>query len=201
MRVNWTRFLAWLCAVLLGLSFWALVLVLLSGCASNSTARADSTEQQDRVLVRETTEVRQEVHDGQLVELRTKIRVVEQEQTDREASRDERVEVEEPKILSALKPLASAAATAVMGPAGGAAVDWIWQTVAGVGAMGTAGGVGVVMRERTRRRQLIQAQDAYTRDIEEAETDAEVDAVKAKHAARQKALGIHDQLTRERHGV
>jgi len=173
----------------------------LSGCAGNSTVRADSTEQQGRVLVRETTEVRQEVHDGQLVELRTKTRVVEQEQTDREASRDERVEVDDPKILSALKPLASAAATAVMGPAGGAAIDWIWQTLAGVGAMGAAGATGVVMRERTRRRQMIQAQDAYANDIEDAETAAEVAAIKAKHAARQKALGIHDQLTRERHGV
>lgn len=172
---------------------------VLAGCASNT--RADSTEQADRVLVRETTEVRQEVHDGQLVELRTKTRVVEQEQTDREASRDERVEVEEPKILSTIKPLATAAATAVMGPAGGAAVDWIWQTIAGVGAMGAAGATGMVMRERTRRRQLIQAQDAYASDVEEAETDEEVAAIKAKHAARQKALGIHDQLTRERHGV
>jgi hypothetical protein len=67
--------------------------------------------------------------------------------------------------------------------------------------MGAAGATGVVMRERTRRRQMIQAQDAYANDIEDAETAAEVAAIKAKHAARQKALGIHDQLTRERHGV
>jgi len=177
----------------------SILLVVMSGCASNT--RADQTEQQDRVMVRETTEVRQEVVDGQMVELRTKTRVVEQEQTDKEASRDERVEVEAPKVLDALKPLVAGAATAVMGPAGGAAVDWMWQTLAGVGAMGAAGGVGVVMRERTRRRQLIQAQDAYARDIEQAETDAEVDAIKAKHAERQKALGIHEQLTRERHGA
>lgn len=187
----------WLRAVL----FLALlaVLVAMQGCASN--ARTDTAEQQDRILVRETTEVRQEVHDGQMVELRTKIRVVEQEQTDKEASRDERVEVESPKVLDALKPLAKAAATTVMGPAGPAVVDWIWQTVAGVGAMGAAGGVGVVMRERTKRRQLIKAQDDYASDLEAAETDDDVKAVKEKHAKRQQALGIHDQLTRERHGV
>ncbi len=173
--------------------------LILAGCAQ--ATREDRTEQADRVMVRETTEVRQEVHNGQVVELRTKTRVVEQEQTDREASRDERVEVESPKVLDAIKPLASAAATAVMGPAGGAAVDWLWQTVAGVGMAGTTAGVGVVMRERTRRRRLIQAQDAYAADIEQADTDAEVAEIKRKHAERQKALGIHEQLTKERHGV
>jgi cysteine synthase len=111
------------------------------------------------------------------------------------------VEVEAPKVLDALKPLVSGAATAVMGPAAGAAVDWIWQAVAGVGAAGTTAGVGVVMRERTRRRQLIQAQDAYASDIEQADTAAEVAEIKRKHAERQKALGIHEQLTRERHGA
>jgi hypothetical protein len=189
---------SWWLQILLCFLAGAFVVVALTGCATN--AREDSAEQQDRVLVRETQEVRQEVHDGQVVELRTVTRVTEQEQTDREASRDERVEVEAPKVLDALKPLVKAGADAIV-TGGGAAVDWIWQAVAGVGATGVAGAAGVVMRERTRRRQLIQAQDAYARDIEQAETDAEVAEIKRKHAERQKALGIHDQLTRERHGV
>ena len=171
----------------------------LTGCAQ--TAREATVEQKDRVMVREVSEVRQDVHDGQVVELRTVTRTTEREQTDREASRDQRVEVEPPKVLSALKPLATAAATAVMGPAGGQAVDWLWQTIAGLAAAGTTASVGVVMRERTRRRQLIQAQDAYARDIEQADTDADVADIKRKHAERQKALGIHEQLTRERHGA
>ncbi len=197
MSIDWFRAATWSSILLFTALFW--ILVVMSSCAQNT--RADQTEQQDRVLVREVTEVRQEVIDGQVVELRTKTRTVEQEQTDKEASRDERVEVEAPKVLDALKPLAKAAAETLIGPAGPAAVDWIWQTVAGVGAMGAAGGVGVVMRERARRRQLIQAQDAYASDIEQAETDAEVAEIKRKHAERQKALGIHEQLTRERHGA
>lgn len=199
MTVNWLNVVTWSTAILVDVIILVAVLVLLAGCSSST--RADLNEKNNRALVRETTEVRQEVHDGQMVELRVKTRVVEREQTDKEASRDERVEVESPKVLNALKPLVTGAATAVMGPAGGAAVDWIWQAIAGVGAMGTTAGVGVVMRERTRRRQFVQAQDDYANDIEKAETNADVDAVKRKHAERQKALGIHDQLTRERHGA
>jgi cysteine synthase len=86
-----------------------------------------------------------------------------------------------------------------MGPAGGAAADWLWQTVAGLGAAGTTAGVGLVMRERTTRRKMVKAQDAYAADLEEAETDEDVAAIKSKHAARQDALGIRKQLTQERH--
>ena len=177
----------------------AIVLVL-TACAENRQATTDAK----RTLVRETTETRQELlPDGKVVQLTTKTKTVERETsaTDEQG----RVEVEPPKVLSDFGAVAQAgvkaAASAVMGPAGGAAVDWLWQTVAGVGAAGTTAGVGLVLRERKTRRQMVQAQDDYAADIEDAETDAEVAAIKQKHAARQKALGIHDQLTRERHGV
>lgn len=177
------------------------VAVCLFALGCGSTTREDRSEQQDRVLVRTTEEVRQELVDGQMVELRTKTRVVEDEQTDREANRNEVVEVTAPKILDAVRPLAHMAATAVAGPGGGAAVDWLWQTVAGVGAAGTTAGVGVVLRERSRRRLMVKSQDAYANDLESAETEEDVAAVKRKHSERQKALGIHDALARERHSA
>jgi len=177
----------------------AVVVMVLAGCAQNRDQNTD----QKRNLRRETTEVRQVVVDSKVVQLTTKTLTIERETSAEQQS--ERIEIEQPKVLTDLadgaKALLKAGAAATMGPAGPAAVDWIWQTVAGVGAMGAAGGAGVVMRERTKRRQMIKAQSDYASDLEDAETDDDVKEVKKKHAERQKALGIHDQLTQERHGV
>lgn len=185
---NWPLVAAILCALM--------ALTLLSGCARTESRDTD----QKRNLRRETVEVRQEIApSGQVVQLTTKTITTETEQTAGQESA--RIEVEAPKVLDTLKPLAQAAATAVMGPAGGAAVNYLWETVAGLGAAGTTAGVGMVIRERTRRRKFLKAQDDYARDLEDAETDEEVERVKAKHRERQQALGIHEQLTRERHGA
>lgn len=177
------------------------ILVLLAaGCAENRQATTDGK----RTLVRDATEVRQVLMpDGKVIQLTTKTKTVERETS----ASDEQgwVETEPPKMLTdfgtVAKDVVKGAATATMGPAAGAAVDWLWQTVAGVGLAGSTAGVGMVLRERKTRRQMVRAQNDYAADIEEAETDDDVKAVKQKHAARQKALGIHDQLTRERHGV
>lgn len=177
-----------------------IVCLVLTGCAENRQAAIDAK----RTLVRETTEVRQELlPDGKVIQLTTKTKTVERETS--ATDEQSRIETEAPKVLSdfgaVAKDVVKGAASAAMGPAAGAAVDWLWQTVAGVGLAGSTAGVGMVMRERKTRRQMVQAQDDYAADIEAAETDAEVAAIKQKHAARQKALGIHDKLTRERHGV
>lgn len=176
------------------------VLLVLAGCAENRQVSTDAK----RTLVRDTTEVRQVLMpDGKVIQLTTRTKTVERETS---ASDEQgRVETEPPKMLTdfgaVAKDVVKGAATATMGPAAGAAVDWLWQTVAGVGLAGSTAGVGAVLRERTRRRQFVQAQDAYAADLEQAESDADVAEIKRKHAERQKALGIHAQLTRERHGV
>jgi hypothetical protein len=173
-------------------------ILLLAGCAQNRQATVDT----NRKTVTDTTEVKQALApDGKVIQLTTKTRTIAKEVT----STDEqsRIETEAPKVLGDFGAIAQAgvkaAATAVMGPAGGAAADWLWQTVAGLGAAGTTAGVGLVMRERTTRRKMVKAQDAYAADLEEAETDEDVAAIKSKHAARQDALGIRKQLTQERH--
>jgi Flp pilus assembly protein TadB len=181
--------------------------VLAVGCAR--TESRDTSSEQKRNLRRETVETRQEIApSGQVVQLTTKTVTTEREQTAAQEQESGRTEIEAPKVLDTLKPLATAAATAVMGPAGGAAVNYLWETVAGVGLAGATGGAGMVIRERRRReedrelrKKMVKAQDDYAADIENAETDAEVARIKAKHAERQKALGIHEQLTRERHGA
>lgn len=173
------------------------IALLLVGCAENRQVSTDAK----RTLVRDTTEARQVLMpDGKVIQLTTRTKTVERETS---ASDEQgRVETEPPKVLTdfgaVAKDVVKGAATAAMGPAAGAAVDWLWQGVAG---LATAAGTGLVIRERNTRRKMVKAQSEYASDIEEAETDDDVKAVKQKHAARQKALGIHDKLTRERHGI
>jgi hypothetical protein len=174
-----------------------LIALLLTACAENRQTSTDAK----RSLVRDVTEIRQvALPDGKVIQLTTKTRTIERETsaTDEQG----RIETEAPKILQDFGAVAKegvkAVATAAMGPAGGAAVDWLWQGVAG---LATAAGTGLVIRERKTRRKLVRAADDYAADIEEAETDEDVENIKKKHAARQKALGIHDQLTKERHGA
>lgn len=178
----------------------AVAMLLLSSCAENRQASTDAK----RTLVRETTEVRQVLTpEGKAVQLTTKTKTIERETS----ATDElgRVEIEPPKVLgdfgAVAKDALKGAATATVGPAGGAAVDYLWQLLSGAGLAGTTAGVGLVMRERTTRRRMVQAQDDYANDLEQAETDDDVKEIKKKHAERQKALGIHDKLTRERHGA
>jgi hypothetical protein len=181
------------------------IILVLAGCASNR----DQQTEQHRHLKRETTEVRQEVHDGKVVQLVNKTITVEREANQEQQT--ERTEVEQPQVLGDLagvvKTGARALAGATMGPAGPAAVDWIWQTIAGVAGLGTAGGVGAVMRERKARRnedeqrkKVTKAMDDYAADIEEATTPEQAAAVKEKHRRRQIALGIHQDVERARHG-
>jgi hypothetical protein len=190
----------------------AMALSLVAGCATSR----DQQIEQNRTTKRETVEVRQEIHDGQVVKLTNKTIVLERESTDQQQT--ERTEVEQPEILGSLadaaKTGAKALAGATIGPAGPAAVDWIWQTVAGVAGLGTAGGVGAVIRERNARRKVEQdaadeaerrnkvakAMDDYAADIEDATTPEQAAAVKEKHRRRQIALGIHEDVERARHG-
>ena len=172
----------------------ALAILALSGCAENRQASTDAK----RTLLRDTTEVRQALTpDGKAVQLTTKTRTTERETSATEEQ--SRVEIEQPKILQDFGAIAKALAMSAAGPAGGAAVDWLWQLVSGTCAAGTLAGAGVVMRQRAIRRRMVKAQDDYASDIEQADTDEEVAAIKTKHAERQKALGIHAQLTKERH--
>jgi hypothetical protein len=202
-RFDWVRFVTWAGLMLAGVAqviVLVCVVLWIGGCATQE--RQDATKQEARTLERSTETVKQAYVDGQLIELREKTVVTERELTDGATSGERRVELEPPKALNdVLKPVAKTLAGAAAGPAGEAAVDWIWQLLGGVGAMGAAGGVGAVIRERKRTRTLVRAQDEYARDIEDAETDEDVEAVKQKHQERQKALGIHTTLTRERHGV
>ncbi len=182
----------------------AIVLIL---CSCDSSRDQQTT--QSRNLKREAVEVRQEVHDGKVMKLTTRTVVIESETN--EAATAERITVEPPEILGDLgavaKQGAKVLAGAMVGPAAGPAVDWIWQTIAGVAGLGTAGGVGAVLRERKARknnddqqRKVAKAMDDYAADVEEAITDEQVAAVKEKHRRRQIALGIHADVERARHG-
>lgn len=184
----------------------AVALILLAGCGQNR----EMTTDQKRNLRRDTTEVRQvALPDGKIVQLTTRIVTIEKETSAEQQA--EQVQVEAPKLLqdlgSTIKAGATAAATALGGPIAGqaaaAGIDWISTLLGAGGAAAVATGTGVVASRRSsaRRRELVKAQDAYASDLEDAETDDDVKDLKAKHAERQKALGIYDQLTKERHGA
>lgn len=119
----------------------ALALLVLSGCSQNREQQTD----QRRNLRRDVTAVQQVLlPDGKIAQLTTKTTTVERETSAEQQT--EQSQIEAPKILADLGSVAQgalrAAATATVGPAGGAAVDWIWQTVAGVGAAGAAAVAG-----------------------------------------------------------
>jgi hypothetical protein len=174
-------------------------LACLGGCAQSQ--RAATQAEGTRELRRETTTVRQVLApDGAILELREQTVTVETEASATQGRSEARTELEPPKVLdAAVRGLSQVADRMV--PGGGMAVNMLWQVLAGSGAIAAGGGAAAVLRERKRARELVQAQDAYAKDIERADTDAEVAQVKAKHEGRQKALGIHTALTRARHGA
>jgi cell division protein FtsB len=130
----------------------AVVLVFASCGQQTETLRKES-----RTLRRETIEKRQEITpNGQLIQLTTRTVTIENEATGEKIS--ETVEVEAPKFLGSLadvgKALVVGAGAAVGGPAGGAAADMLWQTLAGVGGAGAAAATGKMAIEGRRRKKL-----------------------------------------------
>jgi hypothetical protein len=121
--------------------------LLLAGCAQNR----EQERQANRTMKRVTTEVRQEITPaGQIVRLVTKTTTIEREDTGEVLS--ERTETETPEILGTVVGLAKGVATAAAGPAGGMAVDFIWQLAAGLGITGAAGGAGKLALDSRRHR-------------------------------------------------
>ena len=81
--------------------------------------------------------------------------------------------------------------------AGGTPWGGIISGIVGLGVAAFAGKKAIDAGNRTKR--LVKASSEFADDLECAETDLDVAAVKAKHAAKQKALGIYDDLTKVRH--
>lgn len=179
-----------------------LALMFAAGCGTMRNDQSNEQQQGSRRQSETTTTetVRQVIApDGQLVELRDKVRVSRTlsedtaTQTDRQA--ESRLEVEAPKLLPTLVSVAGKAASGNWLGAGA-------ELLAGLGSAAVVGGGGYVAlrRQKQRASELVKAVDSYASDVESAETDDEVLAVKAKHRERQKALGIHTDLERVRHG-
>lgn len=192
------------------LAFWLIAAVciwmMLNGCAATRQVEVQADRKLKRIVVT-TAQVIQP--DGKIAQLTTKTVTTENEASGSSTQDDTQVPL--PAIVgdfgSLARGAAVAGATAMGGPTAGALVssgiDWITALVYGTGTAAVAGGTGYVaiQGQKRRTRQLVQAEDDYANDLEQAETDDDVKAVKSKHAERQKALGIHTDLTRARHGV
>lgn len=176
----------------------------LAGCGSETR---QETRTERRIVTVSKTITQQITANGDIVQLESVTRTTTDE-TGQQVG-ESQTEIKPPQIVGSLGKAVGTGVTLLTGSgaAGKVAetgIDWLTGLL-GAGATGAVGaGTGAVaMRklERNRTRRLVQAQDAYASDIEDAETDAEVAEIKRKHQERQKALGIHDQLTRERHGA
>lgn len=182
-------------------------MALLSGCASNRDASTD-TKRSKRV---DTVTTQQVVVGEKIVKLTSRTTVVENEDTG--TVFNERVEVEAPQVLQDLGTVALEAGKKVADsivPGSG----YLVETITGLAGLG-AGGAGIkAMSESRRRRKLEEEQEEaeerqrkvnramkeYADDIEEAETDDEITAIKKKHEERQRRLGIYDDVMKARHG-
>lgn len=176
----------------------------LAGCGSETR---QETRTEKRIVTVSKTITQQITPNGDIVQLESITRTITDE-TGQQIG-ESQTEIKPPQIVGSLgKAVGTGVAlltgSGAAGQAAEAGIDWLTGLL-GAGATGAVGaGTGAVaMRslERNRTRKLVQAQDDYASDIENAETDADVAEIKRKHAERQKALGIHEQLTRERHGA
>jgi hypothetical protein len=196
------RFFTW--AGILLFAALVAILFIMTGCG---TETRQETRTERRTVTVSKTITQQITPNGDIVQLESVTRTTTDE-TGQQIG-ESQTEIKPPQIVGSLSKavgtgVALLTGSGAAGQAAEAGIDWLTGLI-GAGATGAVGaGTGAVaMRrlERSRTRQLVQAQDDYASDIEDAETDAEVAEIKRKHAERQKALGIHEQLTRERHGV
>lgn len=190
--------------------FGALIVMLALQAGCGQTRQVE--EQQDRKRKETTVAVRQEqAPDGKIIQLTTKTTVIESETTGRIEYED--IQITPPVVVGdfagAVKEGIKAVADKAV-PGGGYLVETICGAL-GLGATGAGvKAVGEVRRRRKlelqteeaeeKNRKIAKAMNDYANDIENAETDEEVYKIKEKHVKRQKALGIHDDMERLRHG-
>lgn len=163
-------------ATMLGLL--GMLLAVLAGCGSTTDRQAKTTER----VVYTLPALVFDTPAGPVTTQPAKVQVDRQELS--ESTEQKKIDMPDPT------PLIQAVASTT--PWGG--------ILAGVvGAVTTAAAGYKALSGAAQTKRMVKAQSEYADDLERAETDADVAAVKAKHADRQKTLGIHADLQRARH--